>query len=129
MASLVACSGGGALIAESILYAQEHALIVGGVLVLSIALRLISSRLWAMPLIELFLLVTHPAWTISAINGDCGMLKHYAATAYTGLASVVLAIQIAGWLWPRSKVAMGHNDKLPPDYIETGNPYESPRVR
>ena len=65
---VLACSGPGAMraIQGNILYAQQHAMIVGALAVLSGVLWLFHRRFWALPLCAIALLVIHPAWTVSA---------------------------------------------------------------
>ena len=99
--SVLACSGPGAmrLIADNILYAQQHAAVVAGLAMLSIVLWLILGRFKAIPLCLGVLFVVHPAWTVSAIQGDCGHLKANAATFITAFASVCVAFQCMFWIW------------------------------
>ena len=92
---MFACSGPGAgeAIAESIRTAEIHAAIVAILLLaaLSIALRV---RARTVPWILVGLLVIHPAWTIDAIRGDCGMIKRAASWVVTGIASAAMLPQI-----------------------------------
>lgn len=67
-----ACSGPGAgeAIAQSIEIGYTHAM--GGLLIISLGLLALGPRWWPIPALLVSLLVLHPAWTISAISGDCG---------------------------------------------------------
>lgn len=99
---ILACSGPGAmrLIQDNILYAQQHALVVGAIAILSIMLWLVIRRWIVLPFCVALLLILHPAWTVSAISGDCGFFKAGAAMFVTVLAGVCLLLQGAAWIWP-----------------------------
>src|SRR4051794_8339109 len=90
-----ACSGPGAgeAIRASIAYGDRLALVSAVVLAASALLwaRWRRSPGWAAACGLLLLL--HPAWTVIARIGDCGLSKRVAATMATGLAGACLAAQ------------------------------------
>jgi hypothetical protein len=98
----IACSGPGAMrvIQENILYAREQALLVGALAVLSGGFWLLCRRIKALPILVTSLLLVHPAWTVSAVKGDCGFSKASIATSYTILALISVASQMVIWIWP-----------------------------
>jgi hypothetical protein len=100
--TLFSCSGPGApeAIARSIEIGYTHAAIAGGLLVISLALFAIGPRRWIVPAILLGLVAFHPAWTISAISGDCGSLKEIASLVFTGFGA--LAVFAQGFRWLRT---------------------------
>jgi hypothetical protein len=106
MDSLFACSGpgAGAAIAESIRIGYDQAMLVGGLFMNSLAIAALT-RQWIFPAIVLGLLAVHPAWTVSAISGDCGEFKRFASWAFTWTGVVVLTIQAIRGFWMRRKVA------------------------
>jgi hypothetical protein len=93
--NLFACSGPGAgeTIARNIGIGYTHAAIVGGMLVASFVLFAIGPRRWIVPAIILGLVALHPAWTISAISGDCGFLKRDASWVFTGIGTLAIVAQ------------------------------------
>ncbi|HMV49413.1 MAG TPA: hypothetical protein PLD20_17150 [Blastocatellia bacterium] len=46
-------------------------------------------------------LTIHPAWTISALVGDCGISKLAGSKFFTSSIGVIFALQICWWLWQR----------------------------
>ena len=104
MILIIACSGDGApqAIWASILYAQANAIVVAMIAVLSAVAWMFARRLWGLPVTNVLLLACHPAWSVSAISGDCGMLKAFAATVFTVVAGLGVYVQVSNWLWPRS---------------------------
>jgi hypothetical protein len=40
-----------------------------------------------------WLIALHPAWTISAISGDCGFMKRDASWVFTGIGTLALVVQ------------------------------------
>ena len=94
--SLIACSGPGAseLIARNIDSANDHALLVAGALVASLLVFGLIRVKW-FPLICLGLFVIHPAWTVSALMGDCGFLKVTLAKVFSAAAVTALTFQTA----------------------------------
>jgi hypothetical protein len=103
---IFACSGpgAGAAIAENIAYAQAHALVVLTALEVSALIWLCVRRSRGWPLASALLLLLHPAWTVSALDGDCGALKAQASVLFTVLAAGCLVGQITHltWSWTES---------------------------
>ncbi len=99
---LLACSGpgAGAAIAESIAVGYTHAAVAGGLLLASLAVSAFTRR-WATPAVLVGLLVLHPAWTVSAISGDCGHLKREVSWVFSGLGCVALGGQAVRAVWSR----------------------------
>jgi hypothetical protein len=93
--NIFACSGPGAgeTIARNIELGYIHAAVVGGMLVVSWVLFAIDPRRWIVPTIIFGLVALHPAWTISAIHGDCGFLKRDVSWVFTGIATLAILIQ------------------------------------
>ncbi len=100
---MFACSGPGApyAIGESIRIGQIHAAVLALLLLVSATLSLRYGRR-TIPIILLAMLALHPAWTISAISGDCGHFKRDASWAFTGGACLALMWQVAFALDARS---------------------------
>lgn len=98
---MLACSGPGAMrvIQDNILYAQQQAMVVAAIAAASITLWFFRRRWKALPLLVITLLLIHPAWTISAIKGDCGFLKADATTFVTAAVSACVALQALAWAW------------------------------
>ena len=114
---ILACSGPGAmrLIQDNILYAQQHAMVVGCLAVLSVTLWVFLRRFKALPICVLLLLLVHPAWTISAIRGDCGYFKAGAATLDTVVSTICVGLQTVAWLWPSLRRKASHQPQLTGD--------------
>jgi hypothetical protein len=93
---LWACSGPGAraFIDANIHTAFIHAGVVAGLLAASALLVIPFRRTWFFLLICAGFLALHPAWTISARRGDCGILKAGAATLLTMLAGGIVLVQL-----------------------------------
>jgi hypothetical protein len=92
---LLACSGPGAMkaIADSIATGNLLALI-GGVLVAGVAIHALVTNSWYFPTwMSIGLMILHPAWTVSAIQGDCGWQKVVCSYGVTGLLAVLGMIQ------------------------------------
>jgi hypothetical protein len=108
--TLFACSGPGAgeIIAHNIVTSLVHAAVVGGLLAASLALFTVGPRRRIVPAILFGLFVLHPAWTISAINGDCGFLKRDASWIFTGFGTLALAVQGLCWLATTRRLKSGH---------------------
>ncbi len=91
-----ACSGPGAphAIARNIEIGYTHAAIAAGLLLASVVLfaGLTHYRIWS--ILSAAFVILHPAWTVSAIHGDCGEMKHDLSWVFTILAEVVIAGQI-----------------------------------
>jgi hypothetical protein len=107
--SLLACSGPGAgrAIARSIEAGYERALMFAGICLLSIGITLLSRRAWLIPAGLCFMLLIHPAWTVSATSGDCGMSKDAASWALIEIGWWALFAQVLWWCvypWPRPAI-------------------------
>jgi len=102
---LFACSGPGAgeAIAVSILIGYRHAALAAVLLGLGLLLLTLSPKRWLFPAILGALLLLHPAWTVSAIHGDCGIMKRDASRVFTAVSSAALVLQAAGLLVARKR--------------------------
>ncbi len=103
--AMFACSGPGApaAIAESIRIGYAHAAVAGGLLLASLAVAGFGRR-WVVPAALLCLLALHPAWTVSALSGDCGFVKRDLSWVFSGAGCVLLGGQVARGLWsPRAE--------------------------
>ncbi len=91
---MFACSGPGAgqAIAENIRTAEVHAGVLALLMLISLALAW-RYRTRIVPRILLVMLAIHPAWTISAISGDCGYLKRDASWLCSVIACFALVWQ------------------------------------
>jgi hypothetical protein len=87
-----------AAIAESIAIGYTQAKLLGGMFVVSLLLAT-PPRRWLIPAALLLLLAVHPAWTVSAITGDCGFFKRQVAYLFTGLGVAALFWQIGRVVW------------------------------
>jgi hypothetical protein len=56
-----------------------------------------------LPMISVGLVLLQPAWTISAISGDCGMTRREGAEIFMWAALAVLVVQIFRWLRPKRR--------------------------
>ena len=93
---ILACSGPGAMAAihQSITIGYFCAAL-GGVVTLALGYDFLRTGKKRFPLsIAGFLLLIHPAWTVSAIHGDCGFLKRNISYGFTGLFVALLVIQV-----------------------------------
>lgn len=88
---LLACSGpgAGAAIRQNIVIANYCAAI-GGVITIAVVFDAWRTRRWGIALpISVVMSLMHPAWTISALHGDCGFLKrnlsYFVSAIYFGL--------------------------------------------
>jgi hypothetical protein len=92
-------------IEQSVAYAQYHAVIAALGAVASVVLWWSRRRSVheVLALVAVLLLVLHPAWTVSAIQGDCGHLKRAAATGVTIAVAACVATQIAVLLLARRR--------------------------
>jgi len=92
---LFACSGPGAgeAIAVSILIGYRHAALAAVLLGLGLLLLALSPKRWLFPAILGALLLLHPAWTVSAIHGDCGFMKRDASRVFTAVSCAALGLQ------------------------------------
>jgi hypothetical protein len=90
---VLACSGGAEAIYVSIALGYAHARAAAVLLGISMSLGFLQRR-WLPPILLLILLSIHPAWTVSAIHGDCGMLKQSASWVFTLISTTVLVWQL-----------------------------------
>lgn len=68
---------------------------VGGVITLAMIYDHIRMRQWTfLPLICGLLLLIHPAWTVSAVHGDCGYSKRHASNLFSVIYVGLLMYQI-----------------------------------
>jgi hypothetical protein len=91
---LLACSGpgAGAAISRSIQLGYLHAAGLVALIAVAAVVPVALGARWRAPKPLLILLLVHPAWTVSAVHGDCGHLKRAASWAVT-----VLGCAIAAW--------------------------------
>ena len=91
---IFACSGPGAIaeIERNIAIGYICAGIAGVLLVMSLGLSL-ATRRWLGLAICSGLLALHPAWTVSALGGDCGDMKRWLSWLATALALAVVVWQ------------------------------------
>jgi hypothetical protein len=97
MSLTLACSGPGAFAAIyfSTIYAWYFAGI-SAVIVLAIAYDHLRLRTWSWRLLLAGLLMAlHPAWTVSAVAGDCGGMKKQASMTVLILLIVLVILQYA----------------------------------
>ena len=102
---LFACSGPGAstAIAANTEYAWQHALLDAGLVLVSIGLWNACRRYSVFPLLALAVILTHPAWTVSALSGYCGLSKASMALGWTIVLVVGLSLQLLCWIVIRSR--------------------------
>jgi len=98
---MFACSGPGAMatIARNAEIGRQHAAIVGGLLILSAAVYLLTRRRCGFPAAVLLLFALHPAWTIGVRSGDCGYLVADSSPYISTLAGLILATQSPYTAW------------------------------
>jgi hypothetical protein len=86
--SLFACSGdgAGAAIAKNIMVSEVLALVTAVTGYVSLRLWAASGRPGMWPTVCGVLFLIHPAWTVSAIHGDCGREKLFLSYIITGFA-------------------------------------------
>ncbi|WP_435007339.1 hypothetical protein P12x_004663 [Tundrisphaera lichenicola] len=96
---LLACSGPGAFarIAANEAIAHHFAIITGVLALTSLRIGLHQSRM-ILPGICWFLMLLHPAWTISARQGDCGGQKAGGAILFALATLVIVIIQATRFL-------------------------------
>jgi hypothetical protein len=93
--AILACSGPGAFIAiRQNITIGYFAAAIGAVVVLAIAYDALRTRRLrlTLPSAALMLLI-HPAWTISAVHGDCGYSKRDASYFFTAVYLLLLFYQ------------------------------------
>ena len=59
----------------------------------------------------LCLLALHPAWTVSALTGDCGFQKRSAFWFFTALGTVALGSQVGRFVWTRVHPNVGLSEE------------------
>lgn len=94
---LLACSGpgAGAAIYLNTVYSQLLAAVTGLMLYASMRRWFKTKGRGTYPAVFAFLLLLHPAWTVSAISGDCGHAKFETSVLVTIIGAVCL---VAQWL-------------------------------
>ncbi|WP_435020481.1 hypothetical protein TA3x_001852 [Tundrisphaera sp. TA3] len=96
---ILACSGPNApaTIGRNIAYSQAQAVAVGVLTLISIAIWIRSHRRIRYTASCLLILSFHPAWTMSAIHGDCGhgMVAASVWASILGLAAIILQARYA----------------------------------
>jgi hypothetical protein len=98
---ILACSGPGAAatIGRNIAFAEQQAIVVGGITALSLLLWLPFNLRIRYPAFCLLLLSFHPAWSMSATKGDCGdgMASNALWASLLALAALIMQIRyVAG---------------------------------
>lgn len=82
---ILACSGpgAGAAIQQAITFGYFCAA-AGGVVTVALAYVAMRMRRFSFPLpVAAVMLLIHPAWTVSAIHGDCGGLKNLTSMIFS----------------------------------------------
>jgi hypothetical protein len=104
-----ACSGegAGAIIRENIVIGYLCAA-VGGVITLALGFDAWRTGRWrfALPAAALMLLM-HPAWSVSAVHGDCGFFKRDASYFFTAVYSGLMIYQCFLAAWPKPRPDQG----------------------
>ena len=67
------------------------------------ALLAFFPKRWLFPAILAASLLFHPAWTVSAMHGDCGYLKRDMSRLFTGIACLAVGLQVASIVVARTK--------------------------
>ena len=88
------------IIYNNIATAQQLAMIAGAIAILTVVVWAFTQCWGEVTLVAVVLLAVHPAWTVSAVHGDCGILKVNASVIVTVLTAICLVLQVAIWLWP-----------------------------
>ena len=97
---LFACSGhgAGAYIARRILIGNVHAGVFGFLLLTSTAVAVKWKVYSTVPFLLTLMLALHPAWTISALSGDCGETKRAFSWLLSAVGTIAIVWQI---VWAR----------------------------
>lgn len=92
---IVACSGPGAATAiQQNITIGYFCAAIGAVITLALAYNAWRSQQFRFTLpIAAVLLLLHPAWTISAVHGDCGFFKRDASYTFLGVYFVLMVYQ------------------------------------
>jgi hypothetical protein len=103
---MFACSGPTAMakIARNTEIGHQHAAIVGGLVVASVVVFLITRRRWGVPVSVLALFALHPSWTVGTLSGDCGYFVRDASPILSVVAALIVAAQAVytGWVLVRA---------------------------
>ena len=104
-----ACSGFDGppeVLVRNIELSKQLAVVAAYLCLAGLALFAVRRTWWPLPALIAALFGLHPAWTVSALDGDCGVLQRDAAWAVTGLIAAIVCVQLARILWtwrfPRS---------------------------
>lgn len=112
------------VIADSIAKGKLLALI-GGVLVAGVAIHALVTNSWYFPTwMSIGLMILHPAWTVSAVHGDCGWQKVVCSYVTTAVLVVLLVIQA---FLVRSNAAPAPDPPARRIRETDENPYQSPQ--
>ena len=101
---LWACSGPEAwrVIAQANEFAHTRAGIATAILAVSTVIWMFARhRLRAYPALCVLAVAVHPAWSVSALRGDCGLWKMEAASGVTYGAAGILFVQALHTAWLR----------------------------
>lgn len=119
------CSGPGAgfAIKQNTIYAQMHAAFVGALTAGSIVGAFKRSH-WGFVIALAFFLLIHPAWTMSALRGDCGYGKVGTSVLLSFLAAAVYAGHLVSPWWDRYRRRLRSKHTTCPecDYDLRGRP-------
>jgi hypothetical protein len=98
---MLACSGpgAGAIIGRNIDIGNMNAAVAGAILLASVSAFAVTRSCWGFPTAILILFLLHPAWTVSAIHGDCGELLRDASYVVTGLVVLIMGAHMAFTVW------------------------------
>jgi len=117
---MIACSGpdAGATIARNADIGNINGGVAVGICLCSIALYTLWRRGWGFPAAQVAIASFHPAWTISAIGGDCGYLLRdasYVATTVAGLVLIAPGAYSARTYFRRFRSDLAGDDGEGPD--------------
>jgi hypothetical protein len=105
---------------------------IGGAITLTILYDCLRTWRFALPLpATLLLLALHPAWTISAFQGDCGIIKRTTSILFILLFVVLLTWQFSlTFVRKPAASAIDWADDTATSFPDSAvdNPYESPRT-
>ncbi|QDU54445.1 hypothetical protein [Aeoliella mucimassa] len=122
---LLACSGEGAPAAMALATTIGwYCFAVDAMLLLAIAGRSVRSGVKKLASgIFVALLLVHPAWTVSAIHGDCGIEKEILSLLSTGFALGVYIVAVCFFRSPKITAVEPTGAKV---VTSEENPYRSP---
>ena len=94
---MLACSGPRAMVTiQQSLTIGYFCAVIGGAITLALAYEGFRTRhLGFTLLVAALMLLIHPAWTISAVHGDCGMFKREVSYFFTVAYFGIIAYQFA----------------------------------